>query len=224
MSKLWSLKITWKMKDGEHLFKSLHGKTLQDLVELEKLTLGDQVLMGSFDILATCKNLQDLTIKNCSDITDFQGLQKLFGLQTLKLYECNQIDNLNDFPPMYHLKVLSLDCGAITYISALLGKLLPKLENLYLGGFFLNDCQEFKIGFCPFLKELTIHACSGILKFEDESSSYPNLQILNLQYCHDLKECCVTRSTPVTVNIDFCKLLTKIKINCFKGHAQKTKQ
>jgi hypothetical protein len=158
---------------------------LSNLSTLEELGM-DQFLEGNLACLTNCSSLLKLSIYRADSLTSLESIQKLNGLESLFLQNCDKVSNL---APLGHLSQLkSLDLGlkdnGIVKDFSVFGN-LTNLRDLTVCSDLLVDVF-WLVGLVN-LNEINFWNCSKLTNL-DGFSTLSNLRQLNLSCCSSIKE------------------------------------
>ncbi|CAJ2658929.1 unnamed protein product [Trifolium pratense] len=198
-----------------HIFES-NKVALHELpLSLEELRIqGREVTESVFEAIAITPraSLQILDIRDCSSAISFQGDCLITSLKFLYITDCK---NLN-FPKQNHqlesLQYLTItrSCDSLTTLPL---DILPNLNNLHIYKCENIGClSTSKI--LPNLSYIGISNCPRFVSFPEEGLSAPNLKILYITNCTNLKSlpCHINTLLPKleVMTIDECREMETI--------------
>jgi len=165
------------------LNSQMYSRDMGKLPGLRKLLLRDNRLLDTIERLDRLTELEELTITNCSRLTELPGLGKLTKLASLCIYGCSSLTALPGLDKLTRLTALFLyECDSLTA--------LPGLEKLTsLTSLNLSDCS--KLTSLPGVEKLigltylNLFGCSGLTALPG-LENLTGLTSLDLSHCRGL--------------------------------------
>jgi hypothetical protein len=176
--KLWQAWLSWPYSPNYH-DKDKRWNIAPAL--LERADYQTRVLQS---LVSHFGDRENLSLYNCTGLTDILPLQDLKSLRSLSLLKCIVLQNIKPIERLTNLEVLDLEgCISINDLEPL--KDLNNLQRLYLGG-CINVENLKSLGYLTQLKQLSLQGCHKITNLKP-LMNLRNLEYLTISGCAGLK-------------------------------------
>ncbi|CAN1751421.1 Disease resistance protein L6 [Linum perenne] len=202
--KLQYLGGLWKLSKLRKLELNYLSSCNSLLVEGEEGSTLNSLEISGLEILPNFANLNNLTKLSLFkfQVPEIQGLGDLIMLETLEIYDAQNLINLDGLENLSHLETLKLKhCRVLEKLPISLAN-LTKLQELSI-----KKCTQLaevmSLGRMDALRSLSMRNCTSITKFPD-LSVLTNLKTLKISGCTGLTE---------IIGIGSLKLLTELNMS-----------
>ncbi|KAK8626947.1 hypothetical protein V6N13_134576 [Hibiscus sabdariffa] len=163
---------------------------LRNHKQLERLSIGNCSLKSSSDLLDNLSSLKRLELHNCSELESLpRGLQNLRCLESSSLIGCDSLVSLavNGLSSLSSLYIV--DCGKLSSLSESIQH-LSSLRYLYIIGCERLSSLPNEIQHLSSLSTLDIGICPNMMSLPQGLRSLTALQTLRIQGCPHLERRC----------------------------------
>ncbi|XP_028755833.1 putative disease resistance RPP13-like protein 1 [Neltuma alba] len=157
---------------------------------------GCRVLESVLEALAKHSHLQELTIRDCSNISTLM-IHLPQSLQELSVYSCKNVDFvMSSTAPLQSLRSIKIhSCSFVKFMSDEMEGVLPNLRRLWI--FDVKGMEGFPEGaFVPSLREIYIHSCNMELIMSDQAVRHLLRNIADLRIASPRDESYVVKCFP----------------------------